>query len=201
MTAQIFVRVWTAAPWAVQITSVAGVFGLVFVVVTSQALIVRAYQRREHCGRLAAALCILSLALAGWTVARLGQLPSRTVRVAAAGWTWDDLDRTRSRGNGALMANLVSPLVKQAAERGARLVIFPEVSFWLDNNSRPGVLAALRALARKHRVMLVVGYFHKERNDNHAAFIDATGALRSEYVKTHLIPFSRTTGRGPAPPR
>ena len=188
-TAQIFVRVWTAAPWAVQITSVAGVFGLVFVVVTTQVLVVRLVQQREHRFRLAAAFCLLVLVTAGWTVARLGQLPARTVRVAAAGWTWDDLDRTRSRGNRALMANMVRPMVRAAAARGARLVVFPEVGFWLTGETRQQVLASLGTLAREHQVMLVVGYFHRQQNDNRAAFFDATGALRAEYVKTHLIPF------------
>ncbi len=188
-TAQIFVRVWTASPWAVQLASLAGVFGLVFVVVTGQALVVQLVRWPAHRRRLAVALAVLVLLVGGWTLARLGQQPTTTLRVAAAGWTWGDLDRTHARGNNALLTNLVTPLVKSAARRGAKLVVFPEVSFWVKAHQRAPLLAALGALAREHQVMLVIGYFDRQRNDNRAAFIDAEGAPRGEYVKTHLIPF------------
>ena len=188
-TAQIFVRVWTASPWASQLASLAGVFGLVFVVVLGQALVIQLARHRGRRRGLAAALLVLALLVGGWTLVRLGQQPTTTLRVAAAGWTRDDLIITYARGNQALLTNLVTPLVKAAARRGAKLVVFPEVGFRVREGGRGPLLEALGKLARQHQVMLVVGYFDRQRDDNRAAFIDAAGALRGEYVKTHLIPF------------
>ena len=189
-TAQSFVRVWTAAPWAVQITSLAGVTGLVFLVVAGQALVAQLLLPRQPRQRLraAAVLALLLAVTAGWSLYRVTHAPVTTMRVAALGWTRADLKRAGATRADTLLERVVAPQVRLAARRGARLVVTPEVGFWLAEPARQRILPALARLAREHRVMLIVGYFHRQRDDNRLRIIGPAGETRGEYIKTHLIP-------------
>jgi len=188
-TAQSFVRAASAWPAALALASLAGFTGIVFVLVLGQtavALVVLRRTRAEWIGLAAAAG--LGVALAGVGQWRLSEPPEETIRVAAAGWTYDEVGSPwRSRASDALGA-VLAPLVREAAAAGAELVVAPEAAFRVDAAQRQVFLDRAAALATGSQVTLVVGYFDEALDENHAAVFDPDGTLAGDYRKTHLIP-------------
>jgi apolipoprotein N-acyltransferase len=87
-------------------------------------------------------------------------------------------------------------LTEQAADQGARLVVWPEsaVPFLFDRN--PSVAAQLRDLARARRIHLLFGNDDREAapGGGHRMFVgakmlDPTGGLVLRYHKIRLVPF------------
>jgi MYXO-CTERM domain-containing protein len=111
-----------------------------------------------------------------------------TVRVAAMGWTYDGVPRRAAPGSEALLDQLYVPLLAEAAGRGAKLVVSPEIGFVLAPPGREAVLARVQDLARQHRVAIAFGYFDRQRNENHLTFVRPDGTVAGTYLKTHLIP-------------
>ncbi len=189
-TAQCFARVWSACPEAIQVVSLTGVTGMVFLLLTSQALVVKLALVPTSRKRTAAALAALLGVVLIWGMVRWHRKPAATIRVAAIGWLSQDFDRLGYWGApNKLFNELYAPLVRQAAAQGVSLVVSPEVGFWLWRNDRPAMFERYAKLARSAKIALAVGYFDKHRNDNRIAFFGPDGKLRGEYRKTHLIAF------------
>ncbi len=186
-TAQIFTRVWSASPWAIQMVSVTGVTGLVFVVVTGQALVATALIRVDARRRAVVALAVFVALVAAGNTALWPSTPRRTVRVAAVGWTAKDLPRGHLTHWQLLFDTVYLRLVRRAAARGARLIVSPEVGFRVPPFSRQTFEKRLAATAREYRVWLAVGFFDYAVNRNQLLFVDPGGRMRGEYSKTHLI--------------
>jgi apolipoprotein N-acyltransferase len=185
-TAQAFVRVWTAAPWAIQLAAYVGVTGIVFALVSLQALAVAAWREARTRRASLIALGALALVIALLDGLRWSSPPATTLRVAAVGWTREQLPAGVGR-SAAVIDRVLEPLVREAARRGARLVVTPEVALWVSAAQRAEVLARLGELARDHQIWLAAGWFDEKSQDNRIAFVDPRGALRGEYRKTHLI--------------
>jgi apolipoprotein N-acyltransferase len=201
-TAQCFARVASASPPIVQIVSLFGMTGLVFVLVAGQALLARlldpaAAGERRRAAVALALLVALVAALDGWLWART---PISRLRVAAVGWTHLDLERAGARTPEAIWDRVYAPLASRAAGRGARLLVSPEVGFFLGAESRREILDRASSFAREHRVALALGYFDRAREDNRIAFFDPWGLARGEYVKTHLIPLVESYRAGDGTP-
>lgn len=84
-------------------------------------------------------------------------------------------------------------LSRQAVERGARFVIWPEsaVPFYLEDDPRG---ALVRGLVRQLGVPLLLGSDEMEQGDppryyNAAFMLDRAGATAAVYRKIHLVPF------------
>ncbi len=187
-TAQSFVRVWSAFPPGAQFVALVGVPGVVFVVVAVQALAVRAAVQRQRRGRVLLALAGLLALVGGVNASYWSEPPAARVKVAAMGWTRAQLEERGVSGASALLERVYRPLLAEAAAAGAKLVVSPEVGFWLGPDNKAAHMEALSALARGRGVWLAVGYFDRGADENRIAFIDAGGTLRGEYSKTHLIP-------------
>jgi apolipoprotein N-acyltransferase len=187
-TAQSFVRVWSAAPWAIQFVEVTGTLGIVFALVTLQALVVRlavhTADRRAHAIALLALVAVVSVHGA----IRWFEKPSGSLRVGAVGWNREHLPQGRRTPDKDIVQGMLLPLVKDAIARGAVLVVSPETGFEVNDATRKSFFDPFHELAREHRVAFAIGYFDNVRNDNRIALIDETGALQGEYRKTHLIP-------------
>ncbi|MHC5080406.1 MAG: apolipoprotein N-acyltransferase [Planctomycetota bacterium] len=195
-TAQCFARVWSACPPLMQIVSFTGMTGLVFLVVSTQVLLVFLVFRGGERGRTAIALVILGILWALPHAVGGNPTPRETVRLAAMGWTAEALKANREFApTGVSLAHYERHL-SFAVEEGAHLVVSPETGFWLSSEWKAKVLERLKSLARKHGVLLAVGYFDVARNDNRIAFIDERGTLEAEYTKTHLIPVFETYRAG-----
>ncbi len=187
-TAQSFVRVWTAAPWAVQFSALAGVPGVVFALVAAQALMLRLLLHSRGRARAAAGLLVLMAAVGTLDALLWSREPAAKLKVAAMGWTRAQLSERGARGPSTLLERVYRPFLEEAVAAGARVVVSPEVGFFLSPEVKPAVMRELSLLARKHGRWLAVGYFDQARDDNRIAFFDPTGKLRGEYAKTHLIP-------------
>jgi predicted amidohydrolase len=101
----------------------------------------------------------------------------------------------------ALNLERARTLVRRAAERGAALVVLPEVFAWrgtrTDESSGavaiPGVVSdTLCALAAELGIVLVGGSFLErvpgaEKSYNTCLVIDAAGSIRARYRKIHLF--------------
>lgn len=197
-TAQSFVRVWSAAPWAIQFVDVTGTPGIVFCLVTTQTLALRIVRGAPTRGRHAVALAVLIAVVAGYDTYRWYEKPSATLRAAAVGWVYDQLPGGIDTPGETVVREVLLPKLDQGVQQGAVLLVTPETGFAVDASSREALFAPLRQFARAHRVTLAVGYFDDERNDNRIAVLDETGQLAAEYRKTHLIPIleSYTAGDG-----
>lgn len=186
-TAQVFTRVWSASPWTIQVVSVTGVTGLVLVLVTGQTLMALALVRLDTQRRAAVALAVLMVVVAGANAALWPSAPKRKVRVAAVGWTSDQLPRGNQSSWMLVYDTLYRRLVRRAVARGAKLIVSPEVGFRVPAHRRKVFQKRLSETARTHRVWLAAGYFDHARNRNQLVFVDDRGRVRGEYTKTHLI--------------
>lgn len=188
-TAQCFARVWSAAPFAVQIVSLTGMTGLVFVLVAAQALVAALLIHPPARVRAGVALALVVALPLGWSAWRWRAPTEGIVRVAAMGWVEEDLEARGIRGPFERLRAVYQPYLEEAVRAGASLVVSPEVGFRVRGDERARLFAALGELARRHGVRLAVGVFDLDRDENHLAFVGPDGTVEAVYAKTHLIPF------------
>ena len=86
-----------------------------------------------------------------------------------------------------------APLVAQAAERGARLVVLPEVAVFVDDTTRGAWLTAAARWARERDIVVVAPYLDTSAQRNRLAVVASDG-VRATYDKQH-------SARGLEPPR
>jgi deaminated glutathione amidase len=114
-----------------------------------------------------------------------------------------------------LAANLtvIEALTEEAARQGANLVALPEFATFLDRDSRAmrgsaaieaneQALTALRALARRHGILLLVGSLVTQTEEgpeghlaNRSFLIGADGQVLASYDKIHLFDATLSDGR------
>lgn len=91
------------------------------------------------------------------------------------------------------ICNVYADLTREAVEKGARLVVWPETVLPYTFNHRSDLKAFLSNLARECEVTIAVGSFYvNERDEEYNALylIDPDGTIREEfYAKRHLVPF------------
>lgn len=94
-----------------------------------------------------------------------------------------------------------SPLAREAASGGARLIVWPEMILSHEAAWGDSVLAPLSDLVRETGATHVVGFFHRDDPRNTARIIGSDGVLLAEYQKTHLVTAMETSrpGTDPAP--
>ncbi len=187
-TAQVFTRVWSVFPYAVQITSVTGVLGLVWFVFAVQALVVTLLLSGIRRKPGVIALVVIIVGFAGGNALLLPRKTLGEINVAAAGWTCKDLPDGRDTHWRTTWDEICKPLIDEAVAQGARLVVTPEVGFRIwEEDVVEDFLAVIKSEARKQQIFLVVGWFDHGGDKNRMVFIDDQGVVRGEYLKTHLI--------------
>lgn len=94
-----------------------------------------------------------------------------------------------------------APLAREAADQGARLIVWPEMILSTDTAWGDSVLAPLSDLVRETGACHVVGFYHRDAQRNTARIIGPDGTLYTEYQKTHLVTAMETShpGTEPAP--
>jgi len=189
-TAQSFVRPWSAYPELIQFVSITGITGISFFVGTVPALLIHFICRpknRTYSGLVLAGL--FGLLLAANLVVHLRK-PAALFPVAALGWSGAEVRNAGGMDRPEVFQRYFEEPVTRAAGQGTRLVVAPELSFFLMTTNAEEMLGTLQSVARRNGVYLAVGVYHEESNENRLLFIDPKGALSATYVKTHLIPFS-----------
>lgn len=184
-SAQSFARGWSHASRFVQWVCFTGAIGVVFVLVSLQALAVAAWQPTQSTAALATFISLLLglCAISEW----LWRRPlAQTMRVATIGWAGAQFDD--------ISLDKIAPHLEAATGAGARVIVTPEAVFRVNN--RDVWRAQIGELAARHNVWLALGYFDNERNLNCIDWVAPDGTVRARYIKTHLVPVYETYTRG-----
>lgn len=178
----------------IQIASLTGIWGVSFLLWFSNAALADAWlQKRGRTRPVAVAFALVALSL-GFGLWRLRPAPENRPYLTVA--AVQDLTREEVGGLAASPKGAADreAMTRQAAARGAQLVVWSEES--LGNDFAPDdPKDATRKLARQFHTSLVVGYSDDARPKAHncAAFIDQTGVVQGVHHKIHLYPGENQT--------
>jgi len=186
-SAQLFTRVWSAAPWAAQIGAWTGPLGLPLVVVALQGLTLALVAEPARRPAVAAALMAVLLPPVLASVGAGREEPKGALRVAAIGWPSVSIDARAPADPDELFRSVIDPLLARAVREGARLVLLPEVSVALKGDERARLFDRLGRWARDYGVVIGLGFGDLDRNENRLVLLGRDGKPLAEYGKTHLI--------------
>ncbi len=96
----------------------------------------------------------------------------------------------------------LSPLTREAARRGAELVVWPEAAVWADPSREARVAAAVRGLARESETTILLPYFVRERRQGQTVAIPPDGTFTETQPKQRPMWFLGENGdnrSGPDP--
>jgi apolipoprotein N-acyltransferase len=144
-------------PFALTLAIVACNYGLALVLV----------RRRLAVFAAAVAVGLVALLGRGGQSVEAGHRPALSVGAVQPGWDTSEFERPELGffrlelwHRAALdMIGALAAHTREAAARGARLVVWPEAALWVDPRRAPQVRAALQALSRQTGAILVVPFF------------------------------------------
>ena len=181
-----------------QLASVTGVYGLSWLLATLHALIAGAMLSagRQRVAMMASAALLLT-GVSIWGAVRLrdGHLTSgdETVRVALIQGNVPQTEKWDASRAGQIFDRYLE-MSRQAARRGAELILWPESAtpFYFDED--PQSAARLRETVNEIKVPLLFGTDEIERGQppkyfNSAFMLDAAGSTAAVYRKMFLVPF------------
>lgn len=188
-TAQSIVRPWSAYPALIQFVSLTGITGIIFILGTLQALLVSSINHPKLRKKLSIVTAFVILVFAAANMIINSQKTSSNLKVAAIGWAYSDsVDEQYVQTSQGFEALFVEP-VKRAAANGAKLVVSPELAFYIDNFNRDKWTERFQAISKRYNILLAIGYFDISAEENRLMFITPDGRDLPEYVKTNLTPF------------
>jgi apolipoprotein N-acyltransferase len=188
---QSFARSWTAYPQSIGFISFTGISGVLFVIGLVQSLAVLCLvDRSRRNAYLGLILGIVFLAAIG-DILTMTHKPVGTLRVAAAGWIFDDLKKTNDPHTPQGFQDLFAAPAAKAAADGAKIFTTGELGFYFADHNRTEFLDRFAAVASQNNLWLVVGYFNVTANENRIFYMNPQGQIESEYTKTHLTPFEQ----------
>jgi len=182
-----------------QVASVAGVYGVTYLVVLVNAALYLLLTRRTT---------ILSIALAGAAIVGVIAWGSHMLRLplpvtmTAAVVQPDYVTRSRWHASppGRDLA-LLEQLTAEAAARGATLVVWPETASPTDVLGDRATFEAVRTWARRDRISLIASSLEGGRTNSAFSFAPS-GMFLGRYDKVRLVPFAEfgeKAGRVPNP--
>ncbi len=187
-------------PVAIQGLSLYGPFGLSFVIVLVNLLIATALFHDGRRARVAAAAALVAV-VAGhlwWGAGEMEQVErerdGKSVTVAVVQPNVDLAFKWKQEYRDSVFSQ-IDRLTREAADRGARLVIFPETSAPISFRFNGFHRELLRAAAFRAGVDLLVGHIDHEssegewRSFNAASLFESDGTLQATYGKVNLLPF------------
>jgi len=188
-TAQSLSRPWSAYPYLIQFESLTGITAIIFVVVSLQALAVCVFRRAEKMVGclLTAALIILTVAVINIMI--LSQRPIGRIKVAAVGWTDEDLRTYGDLHSEMGFRKLFLEPVSMAAAQGAEIIVSPEMGFGIGVDQYDSWLEKFKKIADEQGVYLAVGCFGGANVNNRLMFVSPDGIVSDNYAKKHLSIF------------
>ncbi len=193
-TAQSITRCWSKYPTVIAFSSLTGITGISFVVVTLQALTATAIVNKQYRRKAALIIAVLIVAVGVSDLYVLSYKPVGTMKVAAVGWLSDsDIQVQSEAGFDALFER---PCI-EAARKGADLVVTPELAFIFSGTNKSYWFDLFKRIADENNMYLVVGYGDLNADEDKLVVIDDEGRVAAEYLKTYLTPFenfNRGTG-------
>lgn len=186
--AQSLARSWTTYSFLIGFISITGISGVVFVVGTVQALIAHSIvapaRRKVFLSALAAMLLLITLA----NILPAFQRPGKTMRIAAAGWIFDDRSKTDDPHSEDGFRKVFAEPAARAAAEGASIFTTGEMGFYIADHNRAEWFDRFAAIARDNHLALVVGYFNITADENRIFYMNPQGDVVAEYTKSHLTP-------------
>ncbi|MEO3790980.1 nitrilase-related carbon-nitrogen hydrolase [Nonomuraea sp. B10E15] len=179
-------------PVVIQIASVTGTWGVTFFVLMVPAAIAAVAwpgavpRARLRTGVAGVAACAVVL---GFGVLRLadagGPVAQRVVVMSASRFQW--APDAAGPGGQALIKDYAARI---AALPEGTMAVLPEGALGTDEDSLPGALQPLRAVARERGVDVVVGIVHTtpEIKYNYSVHLPADGSAPVSYTKWHFAP-------------
>jgi apolipoprotein N-acyltransferase len=180
-----------------QLASLTGVYGVSALVVFVSSALSFAAIAKSRSGWMALGVAgAVVIGTCGWGTARLSasRLTSRGQAVTV-GLIQGNInqDQKWAPGLAADILNKYLRLTRQAADRGAQLILWPEAAtpFYFEEDPRGHLI---RQLARDHHVWLLIGSDQFERGRpprsyNAAFMVRPDGSTAGVYRKVHLVPF------------
>ena len=187
--AQSFARSWTAWPGAIGFIEWTGISGVGFVLGAVQGLGVAAVRRPEQ---RRGALIVLGLLLAAVLTANVQALlrtPAGTIRIAAAGWVFDDRSSEVDPHKAEGFEQLFAGPARAAAAAGAAIFTTGEMGFYIADHERAMWMERFGTAANETGMWLVVGYWNVSADENRLFFMSPAGEIVHEYTKTYLTPY------------
>jgi len=179
----------------IQIASVTAVYGVSFLLVASSALVAIALvEPRERLRSLAGLVALHALAwgTGAWMLSRpLRETGRITVGLVQGGIRQEDkwLPENAWSNVGRHLE-----LTREAARRGARLVVWPESAVPFLYDEEPALAAQLQEAVRRDSLFLYFGNDDREPPPDGRIFVgakllDPKGDITARYRKMHLVPF------------
>lgn len=187
--AQSFARSWTAYPQLIGFISFTGISSVLFVKGLLQSLavlcLIDRHKRDIYFGLILGFVFLITTG----DILMMTKKPTGSIRVAAAGWIFDDRKKTNDPHTEDGFRKLFTEPAVRAAADGARIFTTGELGFYFADHNRAEFLDRFAAVARQNNLWLVVGYFNVTANENRIFFMNPQGQIETEYTKTHLTPF------------
>ena len=217
--AQSFARSWTAYPFAIQFISITGISGVLLVSGTLQGLLSYIITHKKTFRKVAThdlsdstpsplrgtppwqgesfkvarleagVIGAILLVLSGVNATLWFQEPKESLRVAAAGWVFDDRSSEINPHEPEGFEKLFVQPAEKAAAQGARIFTTGELGFYIADHERAERMEEFARIARANDLWLVVGYFNISADENRLFFMSPEGQIVHEYTKTYLTPF------------
>jgi apolipoprotein N-acyltransferase len=196
-TAQSFGRCWSQWPRWIGFVSVTGIGGIVFVHTAISACIGLAISDPQTRRRMVCAAIVL---ISAAVLISYGQRPHSidSLRVATVGYDSRKLPGQICLDNPITLEQRFTEPLHRASQQGARLVVFPELTFEVGQSDREQSIRMLCQTAAQYHIAVAAGYYDSTENENRAILIPPTGKRPVFYTKTYLTPFEpfqRGTGR------
>ena len=183
-------------PIIAQTVALVGAVGLGFVILWASALAATLWQNRHDASRraaLAAMLCALLLGVLAYGHFRLranGERPGITVAMVLPPY---ESGRNYEERLASEIIDAQFALTETAAAKGARLVLWPEDSFFIRGTAEAALLARAQDLARKRNIHLGLTYgvrFEPTglRYFDRSVLVAPDGSLAWRYDKSFVVP-------------
>lgn len=184
-----------------QLVSITGLWGLVFLVSWTTAVINWVWENRWE--KTKRGLLIFSSILAGVFVfgglkisPLLNSRDNKTVRIAAftspMGSNWLKMLQTNTQSPFKETIAEVYRLTNRAASGGAKIVAFQESTMLIEKTDENEFLAELGRIAKENAVYLSFTYIvftDGEKEENRQVFLNDTGVIEMNYQKRYLLGF------------
>lgn len=187
--AQSFARSWTAWPFLIQFISLTGISGVLLVIGTAQGLAAHALVSPPNRKQATIGIAFILLLAGIFNTAIWMQRPDGHIRMAAAGWIFDDRSAEIDPHSAEGFQKLFAVPAQQAAREGAVLFTTGELGFYIADHDRPEWMERFGRIAKENNLWLAVGYFNIAENKNRMFFMSPEGRIVEEYTKTYLTPF------------
>lgn len=190
-TAQSIVRPWSSYRHLIAFTSVTGMPGVVFLLALLQAAAASMINAGQLDKSMLKSVTATLAVFAVVSVISLTGRPVNSIKVAAIGWNNATQGQLGDLQSAAGFENIFAAPVRAAAAQGAKLVVSPEMGFYVDQYDRGEWIEKVTALALANNVYLAVGYADAPRNENRMLLVDNAGKILDEYTKRYLTPYEQ----------